>query len=120
MSRTAGWTTSRRGSRARQQRYIACSLLGAVVLAALSLMGYGLLPPRIQDRPTPVIPVGQPVSNRQVAALLAQAQAHDPLLRLPHARWFIRVRHGHDQVIVVDHAPLQDGSTGAGIGREQQ
>jgi len=119
MSRTAGRVTPRRSGKARQHRYIAPYLMGAMALTALYLAEHGLLPRRIQDHPTPAIPV-QAVSDRQVPALLAQARAHDSLLRLPHARWFIRVRHGHDQVIVVDHAPLQDGSTGAGIGREQR
>jgi len=118
MSRMAARTAPRQSGKARQHRYIAQYLMGAVALAALYLAGHGLLPPHIQERLTPAIPAGQPVPDRQVPALLAHAHAHDPLLRLPHARWFIRVRHGHDQVIVVERAPLQgSGSTAVGTGR---
>lgn len=118
MSRMAARTVPRRSSKARQHRYIAPYLMGAVALAALYLAGHGLLPPHIQDRLTPAIPAGQPVPDRQVPALLAHAHAHDPLLQLPHARWFIRVRRGHDQVIVVEHTPLQDsGGTAVSTGR---
>jgi len=119
MSRMAGWTTSRRAGRARRQRRIARYLGGGLALAALSMAGHGLLPQHALQRPTVAIPTGQPVPDRQVPALLARARAHDPLLRLPHARWFIRVRHDRPQVIVVDHAPLRDGGsvTGTGGGR---
>ncbi len=117
MNRTAMQTTPRRVGRARRQRRIVRYLGGGLALAALSLAGRGLLPQHAQNRPTPAIPVGQPVSDRQVPALLAQARAHDPLLRLPHARWFIRVRHDHAQLVVIDHASLRGGGgsvTGTG------
>ncbi len=89
---------------------------GGLALAVLALAGHGLLPLPAPDRSTPAIPAGQPVPDRQVPTLLAQARAHDPLLRLPHARWFIRVRHGRAQVIVVDHAPLRAGGSAIGAG----
>lgn len=120
MSRMAGRTTPRRVGRARRKRRIARYLGGGLALAALVLTGRGLLPQHTQDRPAPTISVGQPVPDRQVPALLTQARAHDPLLRLPHARWFIRVHHGHTQFVVVDHVPPggAGGSvTGTGGGR---
>lgn len=120
MSRMAGWTTPRRAGRARRQRRIARYLGGGLALAALSVAGRGFLPQHTQQRPTVAIPAGQPVLDRQVPALLARARVQDPLLRLPHARWFIRIRHGRPQVIVVEHALLQGAGgsvTGTGGGR---
>jgi len=120
MSRTTGRATLRGAARARRQRRIVRYLGGSLALAAFFLAGRGLLPQHAQDRPTPATPVGQPVTDRQVPALLMQARAHDPLLQLPHARWFIRVRHGRTQFVVVDHMPLggAGGSvTGTGGGR---
>src|SRR5579875_442577 len=112
MSRTATQSARRRVDRARRQRRIARCLLAAMGLAALYLLGQGLLPAHPQERLSPAWPATSTMPYRRVPALLAQARAHDPLLRLPHARWFIRVHHGHAQLIVVDHAPLQDGSGG--------
>lgn len=120
MSRTAKQTKPGRSGQTREQRHIAWYVLGGTALAALYLAGHGLLPQDMRERTTSTIPAGQPVSYRAVPALLARARVHDPLLRLPHARWFIRVRHGRAQFVVVDHAPLQTGGgspIGAGGGR---
>lgn len=120
MNGTTERATPRRVGRARRQRRIVCYLGGGLTLAALSLAGRGLLTQHAQDRPTPAIPAAQSVSDRQAPALLAQARAHDPQLRLPHARWFIRIRHGHAQLVVVDHASLRGSGgsvTGTGGGR---
>lgn len=93
-------------------------LMGGATLAAFFWMGHGLTPQPTQGHATPAGTAGQPIPSRHVPALLAVARAHDPLLRLPHARWFVRVRHGHAQVIVVDHAlPQRDGGTVVGTGR---
>ncbi len=113
MSRTAPWAKPRQVAPARDQRPIARYLVGAVALTALYLVGHGLLPQQTQQRTIPAMRAGQPVLYRAVPALLARARAHDPLLRLPHARWYLRVRHGHAQVIVIDHAPLRAGGDSA-------
>src|SRR5579875_3314466 len=105
----AGRATPRRVARTRRQRRIVPYLGGGLALAALYLAGHEFLPQHAQERPTPAIPARQPVPDRRVPVLLTQARAHDPLLRLPHARWFIRVRHGRAQLVVVDHAPLRAG-----------
>lgn len=84
-------------------------LMGGATLAAFFWMGHGLTPQPTQGHATPAGTAGQSIPYRRVPALLAVARAHDPLLRLPHARWFVRVRHGQAQVIVVDHAPPQRG-----------
>ena len=115
MNGTTERATPRRVGRARRQRRIVCYLGGGLALAALSLAGRGLLTQNARERQTPAIPVAQPMPDRQISTLLAQARAHDPQLRLPHARWFIRIRHGHAQLVVVDHASLQ-GSGGSVIG----
>jgi len=120
MSRAIPRTAKRRPGQARGQRRIAVCLTGGALLAALSVAGHGLAQRHTQRRTAPPAPAAQPVPYpyHGVLALLARSQAHDPLLRLPHARWFIRVSHGHAQVVVVDHAPLQrDGGTVGGTGR---
>ncbi len=114
MSWTATRSRPRRLGIARRRRHIARYLLGGVALTALYLVGHGLLPQHTQDRPAPAIPAGQPVPDRQMPALLAQARARDPLLRLPHAHWFIRAHQGHVQIVVDDHAPRRDGGSVTG------
>ncbi len=58
-----------------------------------------------------IVGTEQPVPYRRILTLLAQARSRDPLLRLPYARWFIRVQHGHAQIVVVDHAAMHSGKT---------
>ncbi len=121
MSGAIAQTTQRWPGQARRRRIAVC-LTGGALLAALSVAGHGLAQRPAQGHTAPAVRVDQPATYpyRRVPALLARSQAHDPLLRLPHARWFIRVRHGHAQVVVVDHAPPQtSGATVVGTGRGQ-
>lgn len=84
-------------------RLVSWYVIGGSVLATLMLVGCGVLWPALSKRHLHTIGHHQMLSYQRVPALFAQARAHDPLLRLPHARWFIRVQHGHTQLIVVDH-----------------
>lgn len=121
MSRAIPRTAQRRPGQARGQRRIVVCLAGGALLAALSFAGHGLAQRHAQT-PTPAARMGQPAAYpyHRVPALLAQARTHDPVLRLPHARWFIRVRHGHAQVVVVDHMlPQHGGGTIVGRGSGQ-
>lgn len=102
-------------ARRRLRRY----LFGGVAFAALYLVGYGLLSHHTEQRTIAPGPTGFPVSYRLIPALLEQARSHDPLLRLPHARWFIRLRHGHVKVIVIDRAPLHASGSVSGTGAER-
>lgn len=83
-------------------RFVICG----AVLAALVLVGRGVMWSNPSQHHSQSLPRQHilPLPYRSVPALLAQARAHDPLLRLPHARWFIRVQHGQARLIVVDHA----------------
>lgn len=114
MSRTATRVRLRRSASAREQRLLARYVLNAMALAVLYLMGHGLLSHHAAERIPSLRSAGQPVPYRTVPALLAQVRAHDPLLRLPHARWYLRVRHGHVQIIVVDRASLSGGGSATG------
>lgn len=115
MRRTTTRTKLHRpGGRDRRYRRIARFLMGGVALAALYFVGHGLLPPRAAERTTATISTGQPVPYRAIPALLTQARSHDPLLHLPHARWYLRIRHGHARLIVFDRAPFRAGGSAIG------
>jgi len=105
--------------RTNQRRQpIALCLIGGATLAALFWLGNGTARQPARRHVTPAVPPGQPVPYHRVPALLAGARPHDPLLRLPHARWFIRVRRSHVQVVVVDRVAGQgDGGTLTDVGR---
>jgi len=96
---------------------IAQYLAGGAVLTVLYLAGHGLLSHHAKGGTAPAGLTGQLTPYSRVSTLLAHARAHDPALGLPHAHWFIRVRHGHAQVVVVDHSRSQEaGTTRAGHG----
>jgi hypothetical protein len=111
MNCTTARMRPRRPGVARWKGHVIHYVVGGVILAALSLAGYGLAHPRAQGNMRRIVGTEQPVPYRRIPTLLARAQATDPLLRLPHARWFIRVRHGREQIVVVDHAAMQSGKT---------
>lgn len=116
----AARTRSRQADTPRRWQRSVWYIVGALALVALYLVGHGLLPQRAQDHVTPAMPSGQPVAYHRVPTLLRRARTHDPLLRLPHARWFIRIRHGHERVIVVDSASLHGrDSTVVGTGGDK-
>jgi len=111
VSCTTARTLPRRRGAGRWKGRVIHYVAGGAILAALSLAGYGLAHPRAQGNVRRIVGTEQPVPYRRIPTLLARAQATDPLLRLPHARWFIRVRHGREQIVVVDHAAMQSGKT---------
>lgn len=118
MSGIASRTRLRRSSTARRQRSITPYLVGGLVLVALYVAGNGVVWLPVQNRQPSSAPMGQTNPYRQIPTLLAHARAHYPALNLPHARWFIRVRHGHVQIVVVDHAALQrEGGALIGTGK---
>jgi len=121
VSRVAPQTRLRRPDLARRMGRIAQYLAGGAALAALCLAGHDLLPRHTQGGARPAVLTGQFIPTSQVSALLTHARAHDPALRLPHAHWFIRIRHGHPQVVVIEHATGQGaGGTRTAQGGSQQ
>lgn len=114
MSRYAGQTISSRSRMNRKHRPIGWYPLGGTAFAGLYLVAYGLWPQTVPGRATSATRAGQSVPDREVPVLLAQARNHNPLLRLPHAHWFIRIRHGHAQIVAVDHAPLRSKASATG------
>jgi hypothetical protein len=76
----------------------------AIMLLALALAGGTtlLLWPPLAPHPTQSPTHLQPYS--QIPALLTQARTQAAPLALPHAHWFVRVRHGRAKVVVQDGA----------------
>lgn len=72
--------------------------IGAViVVVGSSLIVHGVNQPGASMTPQP----HGVVAYSDVPRLLAQARTRDPRLRLPHARWFIRVVHGQARIVVL-------------------
>jgi len=92
--------------------------MGGVLLSILSLAGHELAQ-HATGHMQPAVPVRSLVPYGQIPALLAQARIHNPTLNLPHAHWFIRVRHGHEWVVVDDRTLPHGGSSNVGTGRGQ-
>jgi hypothetical protein len=91
-------------TRTRRQRIIQHNSHAVVMLLALALVGGTtlLLWSPLASHPTQ--PPTHVASYSSVPTLLAQARAHGALLALPHAHWFVRVHHGHVEIVVQDHA----------------
>jgi hypothetical protein len=72
----------------------------AVMLVALVLAGGTILLLQPRSAPHAAQPPSHLTPYSQLPAWLAQARARRAPLTLPNARWFVRVRHGHVEVVV--------------------
>jgi hypothetical protein len=90
----------------QRENHTAIMLLALALAGGTTLLLWPLSAPTPTQSPTHL----QPYS--QIPALLTQARTRAAPLALPHAHWFVRVRHGHAKVVVQDGA-TQPNTTSA-------